>query len=160
MKLRTLLTLPLLALLCPALDGGVLAAGAQRERLVVEPTEMRHEIGKAWYVELPPGWQATADGVDHPRRSTAVLLEDGRPLGPAHAIHATIRESGGGAYSHWLGLLYFSSSDGSDPRANGREYVLEDRADAAPGARAGGSTSSGKPATGELAPGAGTSTTE
>ena len=54
-----------------------------------------------------------------------VVLEDGRPLGPAHAVHATIREQGRGAFSHWLDQVYFSSSDGSDPRSNGREYVIE-----------------------------------
>lgn len=103
------------------------ASSAPPERFVLEPTEMRREIGLAWYVALPPGWEAAADDLDHPRRSTAVLLEDGRPLGPAHAIHADIRERGGGAYSHWLGQVYFSTRDGSDPRVNGREYVLERR---------------------------------
>ena len=58
------------------------------------------------------------------RRSTAVLLENGRALGPAHAVHATIRERGGGAYSHWLDQVYFSTPDGSDPRANGRLYSV------------------------------------
>jgi len=156
MKLRTSVSIILLGLLVGTCAR---AAGAALERFVVEPTEMRGEIGKAWYVELPPGWEATSDDVDHPQRSVAVLLEDGRPLGPAHAIHATIRESGGGAYSHWLHLLYFSSSDGSDPRANGREYVLEERPGPAAGARA--TTSPGRPATsGDSPPGAGESTTE
>ncbi|MHB8974079.1 MAG: hypothetical protein ACYC3X_27905 [Pirellulaceae bacterium] len=57
------------------------------------------------------------------------LLEEGRELGPAHSMHQTIRESGGGTYSHWAGdaraekqILYFSSSDNSDPRTNGKKY--------------------------------------
>lgn len=104
---------------------GVHASAGPTVRVVLEPTEMRREIGRAWYVELPPGWEDAADDVDHPQRSAAVLLEDGRPLGPAHSIHATIRERGGGAYSHWLDLVYFSTSDGSDPRTNGREYAIE-----------------------------------
>ena len=103
---------------------GVALAGAA-ERFVLEPTEMRRETGFAWYVSLPPSWQAGADDVEHPQRSRAVVLEDGRPLGPAHAVHATIREQGRGAFSHWLDQVYFSSSDGSDPRSNGREYVIE-----------------------------------
>lgn len=159
MKLPTSVAIVLLALLCLLVGTRARADGAALERFVVEPTEMRGEIGKAWYVELPPSWAATSDDVDHPQRSVAVLLEDGRPLGPAHALHATIRESGGGAYSHWLRLLYFSSSDGSDPRANGKEYVLEERPGPAPGAR--GAPSPGSPATsGDIAPGAGESTTE
>jgi hypothetical protein len=48
---------------------------------------------------------------------------DGQLLGPPHASHEEIRRSGGGRYSHWEGRLYFSSSDGSDPRTNGRRYA-------------------------------------
>lgn len=44
------------------------------------------------------------------------------PLGPAHALHAAIERDGGGRYSHWNGALLFSSSDGSDPNVNGRQY--------------------------------------
>jgi len=50
------------------------------------------------------------------------LFEDGRELGPAHAPHASIRATGGGAFSHWGESLYFSTSDDSDPRSNGRHY--------------------------------------
>lgn len=106
------------------LGAGRASAGGP-ERFVFEPTEMRHEIGRAWCVTLPPGWEAFSDDVDHPGRSTAVLLEDGRPLTPAHAIHDTIRERGGGAWSHWLDVVYFSTSDGSDPRTNGKEYAID-----------------------------------
>lgn len=55
-------------------------------------------------------------------RSNLVLFEAGRQLGPANSPHAVIRTEGRGAYSHWGQSLYFSSSDGSDPRTNGREY--------------------------------------
>ena len=34
-----------------------------------------------------------------------------------------IRNEGGGAFSHWNGSLYFSTSDHTDPTSNGREYV-------------------------------------
>lgn len=57
-------------------------------------------------------------------RSDLVLLEDGRPLGPSHAVHAVIRSEGNGAYSHWGEALYFSANDNSDPRVNGRSYTL------------------------------------
>lgn len=56
-------------------------------------------------------------------RSDLVLLEDGRPLGPPHSLHADIRNLGAGRYSHWTrDSLYFSASDNSDPRRNGRRY--------------------------------------
>ncbi|MGB0583401.1 MAG: transglutaminase domain-containing protein, partial [Limisphaerales bacterium] len=57
--------------------------------------------------------------------SKCLLLEDGRPLPVPRALHATIRGVGKGSYSHWTaGSLYFSTSDNSDPRTNGRKYSL------------------------------------
>ena len=51
-----------------------------------------------------------------------ILSEDGFPLGPDRTVHELIRSAGSGAYSHWENTLFFSSSDGSDPRTNGRVY--------------------------------------
>jgi len=53
------------------------------------------------------------------------LFEDNRPLGPAEAVHDDIRQHGGGRYSLWGRNLYFSASDNSDARYNGRTYVLK-----------------------------------
>jgi len=53
-----------------------------------------------------------------------MMFEDGRPLGPSHSVHAAIREKGRGRYSHWDGSIIFSSTDGTDPRSNGREYSV------------------------------------
>ena len=52
------------------------------------------------------------------------LLEDGRALGPSNALHDDIGIQGGGRFSFWKGALYFSTSDNSDPRTNGRRYSL------------------------------------
>lgn len=43
-------------------------------------------------------------------------------------MHEAVRTSGAGAYSHWGRDLYFSASDNSDPRSNGRVYRLETKA--------------------------------
>jgi hypothetical protein len=56
--------------------------------------------------------------------SELVLFENGRVLGPPHALHAEIRKHGDGRYSHWQDSIIFSSSDGSDPRTNGRDYSV------------------------------------
>ncbi len=56
--------------------------------------------------------------------SPAILLEDGRAIGPGNALHADIGTKGGGLFSFWKGNLYFSTSDNSDPRTNGRKYTL------------------------------------
>jgi hypothetical protein len=56
------------------------------------------------------------------QQSRLVLFENGRALGPVHSLHADIMEKGSGRLSHWHNVLYFSASDNSDPRANGRTY--------------------------------------
>ena len=64
--------------------------------------------------------------------SQLLLYENGNRLGPAHAQHDRIREVGRGAYSHWGRTVIFSSSDGTDPRTNGRRYSLEVTAELSP----------------------------
>lgn len=77
-----------------------------------------------WAFTLPTEL-GQGDTIDDPHLSDLVLYEDGRPLGPAHADHSRIRLLGRGLYSHWHGDLYFSTSDNSDPRENGRVYRFE-----------------------------------
>ena len=69
-------------------------------------------------MRLGPG-----DADDAPTRSTAVLCEDDRQLGPPHASLDDIGKLGSGRYVHWhhSGIL-FSTSDGSNPNDNGRRY--------------------------------------
>ena len=62
------------------------------------------------------------DSVGAPNVSRLRLYEDGRELGPSHSLHKSVSGSGAGRYSHWGNRLIFSSSDNSDPRANGRRY--------------------------------------
>jgi hypothetical protein len=62
------------------------------------------------------------DSNEKPSRSTLILCEDYKPLGPAHSLHEDIRTRGSGRYSHWGPDLIFSSSDGSDPNTNDRLY--------------------------------------
>jgi len=57
--------------------------------------------------------------------SPAVVYENGIPLSSPNSLHQTIKDDGNGGYSVWNGNLYFSSSDNSDPRTNGRKYELE-----------------------------------
>jgi hypothetical protein len=71
-----------------------------------------------------PQLQGASDDGDHPDRSPWVLLEDGRPLGPPHSLHEPIENVGLGRWSHWQDTVMFSTSDNTDPRANGRSYRL------------------------------------
>ena len=85
-----------------------------------------HDIGVCWSRALPD-LTDRSDTEGHGSRSDLMVLEDGAPLGPAHSPHAAIRAQGGGRLSHWKALLYFSTSDNSDPNTNGRRYTLAKR---------------------------------
>lgn len=96
--------------------------GTQFDPLCVPLKAFTHEKGLAWtcgLTELPIKGDDANDGT----RSSLILLEDNKPLGPKHSMHDTIRDRGGGCYSHWEDILLFSTSDGSDPNHNGRHYV-------------------------------------
>ena len=64
------------------------------------------------------------DDLDRPDHSSLRVFEDGGELGPPHSLHKDISLEGGGRFSHWGRELMFSSSDGSDPRTNGRSYRM------------------------------------
>jgi hypothetical protein len=69
-----------------------------------------------------PLFEILADTPDNPRQSKTRVFENDAELGPAHSIHEKIRSVGSGQFSHWGTTLYFSASDNSDPRTNGRQY--------------------------------------
>jgi hypothetical protein len=75
----------------------------------------------------PPGYVFVGDGMGK-GVSNLQLRENGQSLGPAHAGHPDIRETGKGRYSHWRTRLWFSASDSTDPRTNGRTYTISARA--------------------------------
>src|SRR5439155_1545596 len=70
-----------------------------------------------------------ADTRQSPTLSTLRIFENGKELGPAHSVHVDIRNLGMGRFSHWgsgtgtVSALYFSASDNTDPRTNGRVYT-------------------------------------
>ena len=91
--------------------------------LVLDKGAIAPEQGQAYTYPTPQFADRSDDG-KNPNRSGLVLLEDGKPLGPAHSVHQDIRDKGQGRWSHWGGFVYFSSSDGSDPRRNQKKYEL------------------------------------
>ncbi len=66
------------------------------------------------------------DGYKEAQKNSGLkLYEDGKELGPIDNLHANIIEKGEGLYSHWTReSLFFSTSDNSDPRTNGRTYEV------------------------------------
>ncbi len=83
-------------------------------------TRLSPEEGFCYLARIPGGLVSYAE-----LRSRVQLFEDGAALGPAHSAHAEIRRIGRGRFSHWSDRVYFSASDNSDPRANGRRYTFK-----------------------------------
>lgn len=97
-----------------------IASDSEFSRLLA--SRFRHEAGYCWTVPIrQPGPSDSEQGLG---ASDLVLYEDHLPLGPRHETHDTIRSLGQGRFSHWKGVLRFSTSDNSDPRANGRDYRI------------------------------------
>lgn len=68
---------------------------------------------------------ALADSGGFWRRSPLRLYEDGKLIGPAHALHCRIRAEGRGLYSYWQDQVLFSTSDNSNPNGNGQVYSFD-----------------------------------
>jgi hypothetical protein len=86
-----------------------------------ELSDFRSEDNNCWLASVPE-WLLS----DREAASRLRLYEDGRPLGPAHSAHSDIRSLGQGRFSHWGPTVYFSTSDNSDPRTNGRRYSVSE----------------------------------
>ena len=98
-------------------------------RISLAPGDTHPLRGHAFAFTLPPSpWAPwlVLRGDDHGVvRSRLVLLEDGRPLPSPHARQRLVESEGGGRYLHLRASeLYFSTSDGTDPRSNGRRYEV------------------------------------
>ena len=96
---------------------------AEAPRRYPLPAEcMQPEHGHCYIASMDFGEEGDKDTGN---KSMLVLFEGGKPLGPPRSLHADIRKQGQGRFSHWTRAgLYFSASDNSDPRSNGRRYEV------------------------------------
>jgi hypothetical protein len=95
----------------------------------IQPQNLASWGDNAWEQEIGRiPWPFVVDG-DHGGVTgpPSSLTENGVPLGPPHSGHDDIRRMGGGRYSLWDRSLVFSTNDGTDPRDNGRSYVVTGR---------------------------------
>lgn len=127
MKVRVILLL--VVLLIDLLAWGARAAWAPESSGTLDPARMAREQGFAFTakIDAPPSrWtHLPNDGAGLSRLRLVEVNGDQRvELGPAHAPPDRVRDRGGGAFNHW-GEILFSTSDGSDPRTNGRRYEWE-----------------------------------
>lgn len=99
---------------------------AEREiesSLFIKPQAGSHSY--TVHFDVTPFWWLPSDWVRRAYEGNELrLFEDGKPLGLGHSRHIGIAEIGLGRYSYWRDNLYFSSSDNTDPRSNGRTYTV------------------------------------
>jgi hypothetical protein len=103
---------------------GPVVAATGPQRFVLPVATIEPLAGRAFRVilpdDVPPGDQSEDD-----RSATLALYEGNLPLGPAHAARERIIAAGRGRYAQQGRVLIFSASDETDPRHNGRRYVLD-----------------------------------
>jgi hypothetical protein len=116
----------------------VAAAVSPRFVAAVSPDRVTGEGGHAF--ALGPGFKthwpyAIPSHPDSTLGSDDVKVsEDGKFFGTLEPSHDKIRQLGGGRFNFWEGGLWFSSSDSTDPRTNGRTYGVRVKARLAPSA--------------------------
>lgn len=88
-------------------------------------SQVSPDAGYAYY--LAQDFGIPGDDGSNPTRSTLRIFENGIEMIPPHTAHADIRSQGKGRFSHWsngaFAALWFSTSDNTDPRTNGRTYT-------------------------------------
>ncbi|MEX5213169.1 MAG: hypothetical protein NW703_03295 [Nitrospiraceae bacterium] len=86
-----------------------------------ELQDFRRDDGHCWVASVPPDLLSDKEGASH-----LMVYEDDRRLGPAHSSYEDVRQKGGGRFTHWGPEVYFSTTDHSDPRTNGRRYYVKE----------------------------------
>jgi hypothetical protein len=95
---------------------GLIALGP---RVEVKPDQIVEVVGKGYRLK------AERAQLVHPQLwERAELYEDGKPLFPRVLSMAPVQQKGGGAYHFSSKNLWFSSTDGSDPRTSQKHYVI------------------------------------
>ncbi len=100
---------------------GKLFAPFGRQRILLDARQAVPEHGNPFLLDLGTTWMNQSELGASP----AVVLENGSPLSLPDVERQKIRDKGYGRYLVWNGTLYFSSSDNTDPRTNGRDYEIE-----------------------------------
>ncbi len=101
------------------------------------PTSFLKHGGAAFQAAIPGSFftRRLTDGSDAGQVSDLRIFEAGKELGPNHTPAGAIESHSGGAFNDWEGSVVLSTSDGSDPRGNGRLYEAAYRAYPSPAAQ-------------------------
>src|SRR5262245_45817693 len=104
----------------------VLSALSPTIEATIDPQTMTPEVGFAFTAPVRPHvrfpFVVRGAAVGQSASGPLTLTENGLPLRRENTNHDLIRNVGGGTYAHWANTLFFSSTDGTDPRDNGRIY--------------------------------------
>jgi hypothetical protein len=92
----------------------------QWKRITLELDRATNVRGNLYAVDLGIHWKSHTGIWEYPVR----LYEDGIELGPPDQKLPYITSEGAGGYTVIDGILYFSSSDNTNPMKNGREYQV------------------------------------
>lgn len=123
--MKTAIAISLVALAAGLAFAGEAPHGADLKRCPIPARCIHAESGHCYVASMDFGEDGDKETGN---KSGLLLFENGKPLGPARAVHREIREKGAGRFSHWTRRgLYLSASDNSDPRANGRKYEVASR---------------------------------
>jgi pectate lyase len=87
----------------------------------LDVSKVTSDGGFAYLIAIDPS--LTGDSNEQLTVSKVKIFENGVEIGPAHAVHADIRNYGKGRFSHWGSTLRFSASDNTNPSSNGRVYT-------------------------------------
>ena len=104
----------------------ILAVAGIGQSRQLRPVEINPAQGHAFMVSIAPE-NPLLRVYDRMTWSAARLSEDGATLGPWRSSRDRVGEEGAGRYGQQGDVLYFSSSDNSDPRSNGRSYSVSHR---------------------------------
>lgn len=88
---------------------------------VTLPPPFVHQREFAYVAKVPGHWTSDAQSASG---SWLRLRENERDLGPAHVLPDAVANNGYGSFMHWNDIIYFSTSDNSDPNTNGRQYSI------------------------------------
>ena len=119
---------------------GGLGSGSSSSRMRLEMDDELHERLNLVDFEIPVQRMQSGDGQLYifgfkthaaevfarmPWFAQTELLENGIPLSSSTIFHEEILREGKGRYSMWKNGVYFSTSDNTDPRKNGRVYSFK-----------------------------------
>lgn len=89
---------------------------------IIDKSKIKHVNNNLYKVPI----NINIPGIKYFDKCNFYVIENNIPIGRNESNHKSISDNGHGLYNFWTsGILYFSSSDGSDPRTNGYEYAID-----------------------------------